>query len=355
MPLSAVDAISPAFQHTKQQLLEPFKVAQWVKLAFVGLLAGELSSSGGCNTNFQAPHQGGIYKNFAGVSLPFHSGQMVAMVAFLIVIAVLFAIAMLYISSVMRFILFDSIVEKQCHIVQGWQRRTQEGFRYFVWKIVFLLASIALIGLLIAVPALLAFAFGWLKQPKDHLLPLVLGGIALFFIFLTVVVAFMLIAVFTKDFVVPQMALENIDAFQAWRRLLYMMNAEKGSYAIYVLMKIVMAIGAAVVIGIIALIVTLIIMIPVGGLGAIAVIAGKAAGMGWTPYTITLAVVFGVIAVGLVLYVISLISVPAIVFFPAYSLYFLAGRYPRLHALLHPTPPQPPPLLPPISPAGFAP
>ena len=44
MPISAVDAISPAFEHTKQQLFKPFRFGQWTRLAFVGLLAGELGS-----------------------------------------------------------------------------------------------------------------------------------------------------------------------------------------------------------------------------------------------------------------------------------------------------------------------
>ena len=50
MPTSAVDAIGPAFEHTKQQLLHPFQLSQWAKLALVGMLAGELTS-GGCNFN----------------------------------------------------------------------------------------------------------------------------------------------------------------------------------------------------------------------------------------------------------------------------------------------------------------
>ena len=49
MPISAVDAISPAIEHTKRQLLQPFRFGQWMRLAVVGLLAGELSSGGGCN------------------------------------------------------------------------------------------------------------------------------------------------------------------------------------------------------------------------------------------------------------------------------------------------------------------
>ena len=42
MPISAVDAISPAFQHTKKQLIEPFRASQWAKLALVGFLAETL-------------------------------------------------------------------------------------------------------------------------------------------------------------------------------------------------------------------------------------------------------------------------------------------------------------------------
>jgi hypothetical protein len=53
----------------------------------------------------------------------------------------------------------------------------------------------------------------------------------------------------------------------------------------------------------------------------------------------------------------ALISVPTIVFFPAYSIYFFASRYPPLDALLHPPPiaaPVPPlaPPLPPPEPIG---
>ncbi len=355
MPFSAVDAISPAFQHAKKQLLEPFSASQWAKLAFVGMLAGESSSSGGCNSNFQIPHQGGVSRNFGVYPFPsFHPGSMIALIVMLAALGFVFLIALLYINSVMRFILFDSIVEKQCRIIRSWQRRTGEGFRYFVWQILFAIATFAVLAVLFAIPFLIALSMGWLRAPKEHLAPLILGGIFLFFIFAALILSALLIAVLTKDFVVPQMALEDIDAFEGWRRLLRMMSGEKGNYLVYILMKIVMAIGAAVVIGIAALIVTVLIALPLGGVGIITVLAGKAAGMSWNLYTITLAVVFCTLAIGIILYAVSLISVPAIVFFPAYSLYFFAGRYPRLDAVLHPQPPASPapPPLPAISPAG---
>jgi len=107
-------------------------------------------------------------------------------------------------------------------------------------------------------------------------------------------------------------------------------------------MKIVMAIGAAIVLGIVSVIVVVAIAIPVGALGLAAVLTGKAAGLTWNLQTITLAVVVGSVVLAFFFYILSLIAVPAIVFFPAYSIYFFASRYPRLGSVLYPAPPSPP-------------
>src|SRR5215813_14171156 len=109
MPISAVDTISLAFQHTKQQLLQPFRFGQWVRLAIVGLLAGELGS-GGSNLRSSLGKGGG-----GGGPLPpgfphIDPAILGAMIALLIVIGLVFFLVMTYISSVMRFILFDSVL-----------------------------------------------------------------------------------------------------------------------------------------------------------------------------------------------------------------------------------------------------
>jgi hypothetical protein len=158
------------------------------------------------------------------------------------------------------------------------------------------------------------------------------------------------IQVFTKDFVIPQMALENLSAFEGWRRLWIMLQSEKGSYAGYGGMKFILAIGAAVGVGIVALIIIILLLIPFGGIGAIAVIAGKAAGFTWNVFTITAAIVAGSIFLLIVFYAVSLISVPVIVFFPAYSIYFFAARYPQLARVMYPPPPLTPPVIAPPTP-----
>jgi hypothetical protein len=351
VPISAVDAISPAFRHAKQQLLQPFRTGQWARLALVGLLAGELSSGGGCNSNFQIPRHtgGGNQLLSAGLSAA-NPLLYVGLIALLAVCGLVLWVLLIYVNSVMRFILFDSVLEKECHIRRGWNRRAGAGFRYFLWQLAFFLVTMIGFTILIGIPAAIALAMGWLKQPREHMLPLVLGGIVLFFLLFAFFVCILAVVVLTKDFVVPQMALEGISAFEGWRRLLAMLKQEKLGYAGYLGMKIVMALGAAVVVGIVTGIVLLIILIPVGGLGVIAVLGGKAAGLTWDVYTITLAVVVGSIVVMTVLYVFSLISVPVIVFFPAYSIYFFAARYRALALVLYPAPPappEPPPLPPP--------
>ncbi len=345
MPISAVDAISPAFQHAKQQLLQPFRFTQWVRLALVGFLAGELGSGGGCNANFNLPstHHSRGSEQFLSAAWPAHLTGHPAMLAGLIVALIVVGLGLIvlfiYINSVMRFILFDSIVAKECHIRQGWVRRRHNGLRYFIWQILLMLVTFAALVLLIGIPLAFAWAVGWFDHPGQHLLPLVLGGVLLFFLFLALVVVLAVVHVMTKDFVVPQMALEDLSAFEGWRRLWTWLKAEKGGYAGYIAMKIGLAIAAGIALAIIAVIVFLVLLIPIGGVGVVAVLAGKAAGLTWDFYTITLAVVAGCVVLALLIFVFALISVPAIVFFPAYSIYFLAARYPALAALLSPPSP----------------
>ena len=351
MQFSAADAISPAIEHTKRQLFQPFRLGQWVRLAFVGLLAGEAGSSG-----FKAP-------NFSNFNLPRHTGDtqhllspglsgtalagadpvlIAGLIAVLVVAAFVLAIVFMYIGSVMRFVLFDSVLAKECNIRQGWSRRQEPGFRYFLWKLLYALVLFGALIVLIGLPLGFAFAVGWLREPKEHVVPLVLGGIALFFALLIFIIAMAVVYVLTKDFVVPQMALEGIGVMEGWRRLWEMMKAEKISYVGYVGMKIVLAIMVGIIVGIVGLIIVLLILIPAAGAAIAAVLGGKAAGLSWTVETITLAVVAGCVLLAILFFIMSLISVPAIVFFPAYSIYFFAARYPALSAVLYPAPLAPP-------------
>lgn len=347
MPISAVDSITLAIEHTKQQLFRPFRIGQWTRLAFVGLLAGELGANGCNRSNFPTqPHPPVLAPHFPGFAAM--APALIAAAISAIVAALAVGLILMYVSSVMRFILFDSVVARQCHIRWDWNRRLVPGWRYFTWKLLYIVLSLAAAALVIGIPVAFAFSVGWLREPKEHLIPLIFGGAFLFCAFFVFLIATAVIFVLTKDFVVPQMALENLDVMEGWRRLWLMMKVEKGAYIAYIVMKIVLAIAVGILMGIATLILGLIFVIPSLGIGILAVITGKTAGLTWNAHTIALAVVVGCVLLAVFLYLVALIYVPAIVFFPAYSIHFFAGRYPRLQAMLYAPTPSP------VSPPGPA-
>jgi hypothetical protein len=343
LPITAVDSITPALEHTKQQLFQRFRIGQWTKLAFVGLLAGELGSNGCNRSNFHFPVPPGTLPE---TGLPHSLAELgidptllAGFITTAIVAALAIGIILLYISSVMRFVLFDGIVAREVHIGWSWSRRLGPGWRFFVWKFLYYVVVAGITAIVFGIPLAVAFNKGWLKEPGDHIPQLVVSAIVPFLLLFVIAVATAVIVTLMKDFVVPQMALENINASEAWRRLWQMMQADTGAYVAYIVMKIVLAIVAAILIAIVTVIVGVFLVVPTVAFSILAIITGKSAGLSWNAETITLAIVVAAVVLGVFLYLVSLISVPAIVFFPAYSMYFFAGRYPRLAAVLYPAAP----------------
>ncbi len=64
-----------------------------------------------------------------------------SLIAVLIVAGLVLLVLFLYVNSVMRFVLFDSVVAKECRIRESWSRRQGPGRRYFFWQILFFLCG----------------------------------------------------------------------------------------------------------------------------------------------------------------------------------------------------------------------
>jgi hypothetical protein len=179
---------------------------------------------------------------------------------------------------------------------------------------------------------------------------LILGGVAMFFLVLAFFVLGALVSLFAKDFCLPIMAMEQVGVLDAWRQLLPMLAGEKMAYALYVLMKIVLAIASAIIFGIITIIVMIFLVVVLGIAGVIAFFVGKAIGITLSVATICVLVVIGGILLTGLFYLLALISTPPMVFFQSYTLHFFGARYPAVGAALFP----PPEALPP-APFGAAP
>jgi hypothetical protein len=364
LPISAVDCVQPALQHTRSQLFTHFRLGQWSRLALVGILAAEIHV-GGCgfgNLGSGIPHTqhkvgDGIFRPSTLFSrsspldwLPHtapriseHIAQFVALIVVGIFVVMVLSFIFLYLNSLFRFILFDAVLQRECSIRAGWQKWRRAGGRFFLWQIVFQISVWIFFAVLVGVPLALSFAAGWATDIRHHIGRLIVGVIFGAALLLAFVVTAVVVQVMAKDFLVPIMALEGVDFADAWRRLLEVVRREQGRFAIYLLLKLVLSIAAGILFTIIAIVPALFVVLP----GVAMVLAGKAAGLGWNVSTISLAIILGTMLVLLLIYLIALVSVPATVFFPAFALYFFAARYPNLNLLLNPDP-APIPHLPPV-------
>jgi hypothetical protein len=347
-PLSAVDCIGPAFTQTKQQLFAPFRWGRWARLALVCLLTGEFAGGGGGgpsgNFNFPVSHGKGGKHLLAIPNIDW--GKILPWLPWILVgVVLLFLLILLwvYVASVFRFVLFDSVLYDRCELKGSWARWEPCGRSYFYWCLAFSVICWIVSSLLIGVPLLLAWRAGLFHHPGEHLLALILGGAALLFILIAFFILCAIAALFAKDFCVPIMAMEKLGVLDAWRRLLPMLAAEKMAFAGYVLMKIVLAIGCAIIFGIITFLTLIILLIPLGIAGVILFFGGKAIGLTLNVATISILVVLGGIVLAGILYLIALISTPPMVFFQSYVLHFMGSRYPALGTVVFPPAPETPP------------
>ncbi|HMD38463.1 MAG TPA: hypothetical protein VKH15_04230 [Candidatus Acidoferrum sp.] len=357
---SAVDSIAPAFLRTKQLLLQPFRLGLWARFAVVAIITGEAGGTGGgfSNLGSLANNRGG--KRFAAAArfLDDPSWNHIQPYLFWIVLGFVLLVAVLllwiYSDCVYRFILLDSVLTGKCRLVESWRRWKYAGRRYLLWVIAFGFSSLVVFAGVVGVPALLAYRAGWFEKPDQHLLGLVLGGLLFVLVLIVVLAALAIINLLARDFLIPVMAFEDVGAMEGWERLMTIVSAEKGAYALYVLMKIVLNVASGIIFGIANFIVILILLIPLGIIGVAVFFIGRGAGLTLDdPSTVLLLIALGLLAFAGILYVIGFVYSPGLVFFQSYTLLFFGARYEPLRTRMYPTTPPPPtpaPLVPPGDP-----
>ena len=340
-----MDAISAAFERTKNIMFRPMHYRVWWRFAVLALLTGEGAGGGGFNRMLDMPSRsrGHLFKGFASSPSTWWLDRFApGMIAAAIVVACLVVVVFLFISSVMRFVLFDAVVRGRVALRAGWRRWKAEGAQFFVLHLVyglFMLLTSAAILLIPLVPIFSHGGFELARMEWGGVLTVIFG----FVVLLVWMGALLIIWVLLKDFLVPMMALEGLPPMEAVRKLRHLVNRNFASFAGYIGMKIVLTIGAGIIFGILDFIVVAICLIPVGILAAIFIAIGAGIGLTWSnPLAIILVIVGMGIAITVVAYLIALVNSPAVVFFQSYAIHYLGPRYLPLDAVLNPAPPTPP-------------
>ena len=339
MPISAADAIGPAFEHMRDQLFRPFRLGQWTRLAIVGILSGETAGSGSCrlplgngSTRPSNRFQSSAANDYDTIIqwMSDHLWLVGAIVGALLLLVLLF----MFVNSVFRFVLYESVVARHCSIRKGWRRWQTEGWQFFLWQLALMVVGVVGLVAIVAIPAFAVYRLGWTESASAHvpalLLTILTAGLVLFAFIVLVAVA----RVLANDFVVPFMALEHVGVIDGWRHVRQLVLGAKADTALYLLIKVGLSIVAIIFFFIVLVIVLAVLGLTVGTMGIAAWSATKAMALTWNAVTVTLAVVGGTVALLALIYVIALVATPLAVLFPAYSIYYLADRYPKLRSWL---------------------
>ena len=350
--LSAVEAVSPAFERLKAMMFRPFRMKTWLKVGLIGWLAGAMATSG--SFNFNVPSVPGEMPRASGKSVEdfirsLHLGNYIPLIVIVVIIALMIAIAFIYLFCRFRFILFDSVLSTDANIERGWSRYRRPAHRYLGFWLIYTFIAWGALFFIVVLPLWRAYKDG-IFQNDDFLsaflrllVPIMLGLMAF-------AVVSAIVSSLANDFVVPMLALDDLPIGRAWAELKTAISAEPGAWAGYLGMKLLLSIAAGIITSIAAfavgLICLLVLLIPGIVIGILVAIIARASGPVGLALGI-LAAIIGIAALMILLLILGLMATaPNAVFFTAYSLYFFGGRYPKLGAMLWPEAPptvSPPP------------
>ncbi len=342
--ISAADAITPAVERTKAFLFRPFSWGTFLKLGLVALVTEGLGSNfrsssspsrGGGGGGGSSLGRGPTIHSLSDIQ-PLWIAEGVAMLMLLFV----FAAAVYYLITRLRFAFFHCLVHNTKEIRPGWELYKEQASRFFWLNMAIGACFLLLVGL-ISIP----FVAGFWRLIRDvppgghpnigMMLGLILPLVP---IILLLVVAGISLDIILRDFMLPHYALEDASAGEAWSSVWARITTEKGQFFAYALLRLILPTIAGIAIFMILLIPGLVLAGAVAGMelgihSAFANSTGSASVAG-----IMLQVFFGLVAFGFFLLASICLGGPLSTGTREYAILFYGGRYQVLGDLLYPQP-----------------
>jgi hypothetical protein len=220
MTIKFMEPLNRAWDRMKTALFRPFDLHKWFVIGFSAFLAGLLdASNGGGNGRFGKEGNFGEFIHFPRTAWDWLASHpaWTAAILFGVLVAIAAVVALTWVSSRGVFMFLDNVVRDRVEIARPWREYEKEGNSLFVWRILFGLATFAVLG------AVLTLFFIQGAQIYDRgvgpeLPILILAGAML------AVLAFVLIwgyiVLFLKDFVAALMYKNKISCASAWKLFL---------------------------------------------------------------------------------------------------------------------------------------
>ena len=243
-PARKIEILAPfnqAIELTRLTLFRPFDITKWLVIGFAAFLSGWLNSGGGSINpwSFRGWNTSDTQSTFQFRSFHMdHAGVFfLVLIAVLVIVFFTFLILWLWITARGRFIFIDCIVRNRAAIAEPWREFRREGNRFFLFLIVLVVASIAVVALLAGL------VFGSLMLWRNYHISntpalLVLVPIAVF-----TWVAFVVVVNLITYFMPPVMYARRCSPGEAARGLLQLVLDEPAPFILFILFMIALWIG----------------------------------------------------------------------------------------------------------------
>lgn len=269
----ALENLDEAMEKTKDLML-PFDLMTWTKIAIIALLAGGVSlpnlpsipANPGQGDdvytpepNFErsTPDVASELENFGSMTGFATGGAFSAVTAAILVFALLFLGFFMYISSVFQFIYYQTILDGKPGIIENFSRHAYRGLRYFGFQIgVFLLVLLSL-----------AIPFGAFAVNEA------LGLLALILVWVPILLVLSLFMSLVHDLALLRMMEAEEGLIQAWRNVWPDIKSGWRQVLVYVVVKFFVGIGIGIATFMIFLAVLIVLLIPFGIAGFLASMA----------------------------------------------------------------------------------
>jgi hypothetical protein len=243
-PARKIEILAPfnqAIELTRLILFRPFDITKWLVIGFAAFLSGWLNSGGGSINpwSFRGWNTSNAQPTFQWRSFNIdHAGLFfLLLIAVLVVVFFTFLLLWLWITARGRFIFIDCIVRNRAAIAEPWREFRSEGNRFFLFLIVLIVASIAIVALLAGL------VFGFVMLWRNYNISntpalLVLVPVAVF-----AWVAFAVVVNLIIYFMPPVMYTRRCSPGEAARSILRLVLDEPAPFIFFILFMIALWIG----------------------------------------------------------------------------------------------------------------
>ena len=250
--INVAEPVSPALERVKHVLFRPFDLGKWFIIGFCAWLAQLGEGGAGGNFNFNNFGQHHNYEdNFRHALLRARDyvldnlNWIVPLVAVLVVIGLALWLVFLWLNSRGKFMFLHCVALDKAEVAEPWHKFANEANSLFLFRLVLgLVAMICTLPLLVIALVIVGRMF----LAGQFIPNAILSAIGFGLLFFGMAIVFAIIQKLTLDFVVPIMFLRRNRCLSAWKELGTLISGHVGTFILYFLFQIVLAMAIGVIV-----------------------------------------------------------------------------------------------------------